>query len=148
MEDEIRDAGAAGVGDGETLGRGDTEMRRHGDSEPSTQHSPDPRPLTPDPLEGLRAELEQALARELASHRRALLAENAGRIVPELVAGSTAEELEASVEIARSAFEAARAATLAAVAATPVPAGNPVRQSPSVEGMSPLEKIAYGLKRD
>jgi hypothetical protein len=103
----------------------------------------------PDPLvEELRAELEETRARGLESHRRALLAENAGRVVPELVAGSTVEELEASVNVARNAFEAARTAALAEVAATRVPVGNPVRQAPSIEGMSPLEKIAHGLKRD
>jgi len=108
-----------------------------------------PQPPTPDPyVEGLRAELEEARARGLEAHRRALLAENAGRVVPELVAGSTVEELEGSVDVARRAFDAARAAALAEVAATPIPAGNPIRQGPGVEGMSSLEKIAYGLKRD
>jgi len=76
----------------------------------------------------------------LASYRRALLAENAGRIVPELVTGSTAEELDGSLEIARRAFEAARSATLAEMASTPIPAGNPVRQGPSVDGMSSLRR--------
>lgn len=111
------------------------------DPGPSTQDSP---PSTQ--MDQLRAELEEARARGLQAYRRALLAENAGRVVPELVAGTSAEELDESIEVAKRAFEAARAATLAEVAATPVPAGNPVRQGPSVEGMSALEKIAYGLK--
>jgi hypothetical protein len=99
-------------------------------------------------LERLRGELEGARAGWLESHRRALLAENAGRLVPELVAGTTQEELDRSVEVARSAFDAARSAALAEIAATSVPAGNPVRQGPNLESMSPMEKIAHGLKRE
>jgi hypothetical protein len=34
------------------------------------------------------------------------------------------------------------------IAAIQVPAGNPIRQGAGVEAMSPMEKIAYGLKRD
>ena len=108
-----------------------------------------PQSSTPDPyVERLRAELEEARAMGLEAHRRALLAENAGMVVPELVAGSTVQELEGSVEVARRAFETARAAVLADVSAISVPAGNPVRQGLSIEGMSPLQKIAHGLRRD
>ncbi len=99
-------------------------------------------------VERLRGELQEARTRWLEAHRRALLAENAGRVVPELVAGTSPEELERSVEVARRAFDAARAATLAEIAATPVPAGNPIRRGPDPESMSPMEKIAHGLKRD
>ncbi|MHB1159186.1 MAG: hypothetical protein ACYC3V_02465 [Chloroflexota bacterium] len=98
--------------------------------------------------ERLRGEMEGVQTRWLESHRRALLAENAGRVVPELLQGDSVEALEAAVEVARSAFEAARAAALAELASTQVPAGNPVRQGPNVEAMSPMEKIAYGLKRE
>lgn len=104
--------------------------------------------LPAEEVERLSGELAEARARALASHRRALLAENAGRVVPELVTGSTAEEMEASLEIARRAFETVRAATMAEMASTPVPAGNPPRQGAVLEGMSSMEKIAYGLKRD
>jgi hypothetical protein len=113
------------------------------DSALSTQ---DPALSTQDPVEQLRAELEEARAQGLRAYRRALLAENAGGVVPELVTGSTVEEIDESLEVARRAFEAARAAALAEMASAPVPAGNPVRQGPSIEGLSPLEKIAYGLK--
>ena len=112
----------------------------------SSVHIPQSSPDTE--VERLREDVEEARTRMLASHRRALLAENSGRIVPELVMGSTVEEMDGSVEVARRAFDAARAATLAEVASAPVPAGNPVRQGAVVEGMSPIEKIAYGLKRE
>lgn len=124
MEEMERQQGEATAG-GEPAGQGDGE---------STQH-PDPR-------------LQEVQRRWLESHRRALLAENAGRVVPELVVGESIDALEASLEVARGAFEAARAAALAEIAATPVPAGNPVRQGPNVESMSPMEKIAYGLRRE
>ncbi len=129
------------------VGEVDVEMGGQGDGgnpDPGTQNS---EPESGPQLEQLRAELDGIRSGWLESHRWALLAENAGKVVPELVAGSTVEELERSVEVARSAFETARAA-LAEMAATQVSAGNPVRRDPSVEAMSPMEKIAYGLKRE
>jgi len=108
-------------------------------------------PQDPDPrmeIERLRGEVEETRTRWLESHRRALLAENAGRLVPELVTGATVEDLDRSVEVARRAFEAARAAALAEAAAVRVPTGNPIRQGPDVEAMNPLEKIAHGLRRE
>lgn len=129
--------------DAETGGRGDAESSAPGTQTPELEPAPDPQAE----LERLRGELEGARVRWLESHRRALLAENAGRVVPELVQGGTIEALEASVEVARGAFEAAKAAALAELASARVPAGNPVRQSPNVETMSPIEKIAFGLKR-
>jgi hypothetical protein len=137
----VRDEATEGVGDGATGGVGDRENPLSPIAQPSAADT------LPAEMAQLRAELAEVRARGLEAHRRALLAENAGRVVPELVAGSTAEELEASVDVARRAFDAARAAALAEVVATSIPAGNPVRQGPSVEGMSPLEKIAYGLRR-
>lgn len=79
--------------------------------------------------------------------RRALLAEHAGQVVPELVAGNTAEELEASVERARAAFQAAVAAARAQLQQQRVPPGNAPRTRVDVERLSPLEKIAQGLRR-
>jgi hypothetical protein len=134
----------------ETRGLGDTEMGGTQDAGLRTQ---DPIIRTQDQetdseLERLRGELAGAKARHLEAHRRALLAENAGKIVPELVIGSTIDELDRSVEVARQAFDAAKAAAIAELAAQQIPAGNPIRQGPNLEGMSPFEKIAYGLKRE
>ncbi len=135
LDQDVLDTETRGDEDGKTSGQDlNPELR--------TRNSADPQ------VEILRAELEQMRTRGLEAHRRALLAENAGKVVPELVAGTTFEEMDASVEVARGAFEAARAAALSEMASTPVPAGNPVRQGPNVEGMSPIEKIAHGLKRD
>lgn len=123
-----------------------TQDRSTQNSEPDT----DPQSPAPDPqveIQRLRGEVEETRSQWLGAHRRALLAESAGRVVPELVAGDSIEALEASVEVARRAFEAAKVAALEEVASTRVPAGNPVRQGPDVEGLSPMEKIAHGLKR-
>jgi len=121
------------------------KRREPGDVQ-SLESAPETQPSVPAP--DLQMELDEVRRRWLESHRRALLAENAGRVVPELVVGCTVEELDRSVEAARSALEAAKAAAQAEAAAIAVPVGNPVRQEPSVESMSPLQKIAYGLKRE
>ena len=124
--------------------------RRDEDAAPrAIPGSPPPTSEPEDELARLRSELEEALSRRLESHRRALLAENAGRVVPDLVAGATVEEMDASVARARDAFEAAKAAALAEmVASQAVAAGNGERGVPDLEGMSPMEKIAYGLRRE
>ena len=107
------------------------------------------------------AAVERALAEErrrsLDHLRRALLAEHAGSLVPELVRGDSPAALEASVAEAQSAFEAARQAALAelrqqqAPAPTtqpaPVPAGTPARDAVDHAALSPLQKIASGLQR-
>ena len=105
----------------------------------------------PSELEQLRSELEVARLGRLEAYRRALLAENAGRVVPALVAGATAEELDASVEAATAAYAAVREATLVQVAASArVSATNGARAdgASDVEAMSALEKIAHGLRRE
>ncbi len=154
--DEIHEGVREGESEGarEDAGAGRSE-REVAHPEPSgrvaaeTSQTPNSGLLTPDPeVERLKAELERVRAQGLEAYRRALLAENAGRVIPELVGGSTEEEMERSLEVARRAFEAARVAALAEVASTPVPAGNPVRQGPSIEGMSPMQKIAFGLRRE
>jgi len=138
------------VEDAETQSEVDTggeDRRQEAETGPAEPPAPNPHPPSPNPEANPEAELLEVRRRWLESHRRALLAENAGRVVPELVAGSTAEEMEASLEVARAAFEAARKATLAEIAATRIPAGSPVRQGLNPESMSPMEKIAYGLRR-
>jgi hypothetical protein len=97
--------------------------------------------------EAARQATTEARERELSTLRRALLAEHAGRVVPELVAGDSPEALEASVETARAAFERAAESARAQLGAQLVPAGTPARSGPSPETLSPLAKIAEGLKQ-
>ena len=100
--------------------------------------------------EGEATALAEARAAGLGYLRRALLAEHAGAVVPELVTGDTPEQLEASVEVARAAWDRATEAARQALRADRVPAGAPARNGtdPSAEGLSPLGKIARGLRTE
>ena len=98
--------------------------------------------------EAQMAELQKTA---LDAHRRAVLAENVGLVVPELVQGGTAEEIEASVEAAKAAY--ARIAESVRTAAEinplpPVPAGASPRGEPPADELSPLQKITNALGRN
>jgi hypothetical protein len=68
-------------------------------------------------------------------------------LVPELVRGDTVEEIDASVEQARAAYERIRKQMLEQYERQ-VPVGNPARSAtdPVVESMQPEAKIAWALK--
>lgn len=83
----------------------------------------------------------------LAAHRRALLAEHAGQVVPELIQGGTIEEIEASLTTAREAHGRI-ADQLRAQAAASVPTGASPRSGPVADELSPLEKISTVLARN
>jgi hypothetical protein len=88
----------------------------------------------------------QVLGREYL--RRALLAEHAGQVVPELVTGEDEASLLASVEVAHQAYERALASARATIAGQAVPAGAPsVRTVAASAGLTPLEMIESGLRR-
>ena len=99
-------------------------------------------------VDGESSALAEARAASVGYLRRALLAEHVGTVVPELVTGDTPEQLEASVEGARAAWDRATEAARQALRADRVPAGAPARNGtdPSAEGLSPLGKIARGLR--
>jgi hypothetical protein len=84
----------------------------------------------------------------LATHRRALLAENRGQVIDELVTGATPEELEASIETAKAAYsrvaEAIKARTPLVMS---VPAGASPRSEVPAEDLSPIQKITSALSR-
>lgn len=95
----------------------------------------------------------ELMARHLQAHRRALLAEHAGQVVPELVAGSTADELETSVEGARAAYARIAESVTAQIQAQrpplpPMPAGASPRSEPNPEELSPIAKITAALSRN
>ena len=100
--------------------------------------------------DGESTALAEARATGIGYLRRALLAEHAGAVVPELVTGDTPERLEASVAPARAAWDRATEAAKQALRADRVPAGAPARNGadPSTEGLSPLGKIARGLRSE
>src|SRR4051794_8232405 len=94
-----------------------------------------------------RQALGEASARGLAYLRRALLAEQVGRIVPEVVAGDDEATLLGSVEVARQAYTRALESAWTAIASQTVPAGAPSARVVSAAGLSPLEMIESGLRR-
>src|SRR5215213_2260382 len=107
--------------------------------------------------QGERAALEEALAAErgaraalegrlLATHRRALLAEQRGQMVEDLVQGDSIEALDAAVEPARAAHARIAAQVRASQAALAVPVGNAARTGPRLDGLSPQAKIAAALR--
>ena len=110
-------------------------------------------------LARLRADLDEArghldaerAARQaaVARYRDAVLAAEPA-LPPELVAGGSLDEVDASVEAARRAVAQIRerlAAEADEAAARGFPIGAPGRVEASTEGMSAAEKIAVGLER-
>src|SRR5690349_12635379 len=104
-------------------------------------------------LAAARAEHEAEIETErertrtaLARYRDAVLAANP-ELPPELIRGATLEELEASIEVARTAVAEIRARI---VEATPspqrgFPVGAPARVGATSAGMTSSEKIRRGL---
>jgi len=96
------------------------------------------------------AALQQAM---LTAHRRAVLAENSGQVVPELVQGATADEIDASIETAKAAYariaDSVRASTLPETSPLPIVAASasPRGEAPT-DDLSPLQKITSALGRN
>ncbi len=93
------------------------------------------------------ARVNELYAQQLAAHRRALLAENRGQVIDELVAGDSTEALEASVEAAKTAYSRVVDAVKAQAAAL-VPAGASPRSEPTADELSPLQKITSAITRN
>lgn len=93
------------------------------------------------------AELSETRGRSLTYLRRALLAELAGQLVPELVAGDDEDALLASVEVAQQAYARALESARVTLASQTVPTGAPSARVVSTAGLSPLEMIESGLRR-
>ncbi|MGE3273374.1 MAG: hypothetical protein AB7P40_31865 [Chloroflexota bacterium] len=93
-------------------------------------------------------DLATVQATSLTYLRRALLAEHAGTLVPELVTGDSEETLLASVETAKGAYARAVESARAAIVSQTVPAGAPsARSATATAGLSPLQLIESGLRR-
>jgi hypothetical protein len=98
--------------------------------------------------EAATTDLSEARTHGLVHLRRALLAEHAGQVVPELVAGESEEALLASVEVAKQAYGRALETARATIASQTVPAGAPsARAAAAAAGLTPLEMIESGLRR-
>jgi hypothetical protein len=98
--------------------------------------------------ENQEGEVDQAaseLVRAVARYRE-MVASMPG-LVPELVQGATLEEVDASIEPAREAYEAISRQIIAEQEAR-IPAGNPSRSSAGASSahLRPEAKIALGLR--
>lgn len=93
-----------------------------------------------------RDSLKTQLGVSIDTYRQAVVKANPN-IPDDLIAGSTIEEVHASVDKARTLVEKIKASIAAQTQSTPVPAGAPPRTGVEVEAMSPVEKIKYGLRR-
>jgi hypothetical protein len=93
------------------------------------------------------ADLAETRTRGLSYLRRALLAEQAGQIVPELLGGDDEATLLASVDVAKQAYTRAVEAARTTIAQQTVPAGAPSARTPPAAGLSPLEMIESGLRK-
>ena len=99
--------------------------------------------------ESLRAEgaaISEARDQAVAKYLDAVRLANPA-IPPDTIAGGTIEDIDASVQKARSIAESVRANLETQAKETRVPAGAPPRTEISVEGLSPREKIALGISR-
>jgi len=98
--------------------------------------------------DAVSTDLDATRASGLTYLRRALLAEHAGQLVPELVFGESEASLLASVEVSKGAYARALESARAAIVSQTVPAGAPsARSDPAAGGLSPLELIESGLRR-
>src|SRR6266513_1399119 len=91
-------------------------------------------------------EAHAALAHAVGRYRE-LVAATPG-LVPELVRGGTIEEIDASVEAARQAYQAV-SRRIAEQHEARVPTGNPARSSADIAAaaLKPEAKIALGLRK-
>jgi len=67
-------------------------------------------------------------------------------VTEELITGNTIDELNQSVEKAKTLIAQVRTSIEAEIASDKVPAGAPVRTPPDLSALSPREKIQYAIK--
>ena len=92
------------------------------------------------------AVLKGSLSGAVAKYRAALLA-TAPEIPAELVKGESIDEIDASLEQARSIVSKVRQQLEADAEANKVPTGAPERTPQDLSALSPAEKIAYALRK-
>lgn len=99
-------------------------------------------------LEEARAQAQTARAQVAQAHRGMVLARNPD-VVPDLVQGATPEEIDASIEAARAAYQHVAEAVRAERPPLPnVPVGASPRTETPPEDLSPIAKITQALSRN
>ena len=97
------------------------------------------------------SELEEAIAgldgklADAVSTYRALAVEANPGVIEELITGSTIEDINASLEKAKTLVSRVKEGLEAEIASTRVPVGAPERTPISLEALSPREKIEYAI---
>jgi multidrug resistance efflux pump len=98
-------------------------------------------------LAAVRSQLDEQEtgARRAAERFRELVLEADPLLPPALITGDTIEEIDAAVRRARDAASHVRERLQNRDRDARVPAGSPARGGPDVAGMTPEQKIRYGL---
>jgi hypothetical protein len=92
------------------------------------------------------AATREANTAAVAKYLEAVKAANSA-LPQDVITGDTIEDIDASVQKAQSIAESVNARLEAEVKGTKVPAGAPARTGIDIEGLSPSEKIAIGVKQ-
>ena len=95
-------------------------------------------------LEQVVAELESKLAQAVSSYKALVVKSNPG-VLEELITGNTIDDINASLEQARTILSKVRQGLEAEIASRRVPAGAPERTLVGLSALSPREKIQYGI---
>ena len=96
--------------------------------------------------EAITAALKEARDQAVSKYRDMAKALNP-TIPQDIIVGETIEEIDASIEKGKALVASVKQYVEAEAAAAKVPAGAPTRTTISLEGMSPKEKIAYGIQQ-
>jgi chromosome segregation ATPase len=97
-----------------------------------------------DQLTGRIAELQEVTNRAVESYRSVVVRANP-QLPPDLITGTTIEEVDRAMDRARSITDQVRKNLEAQAAATRVPAGAPAQQAPSLEGLTSRQLIEQGI---
>ena len=92
-----------------------------------------------------RSNLQQAHAHAVGKYLDAVKAANP-TLPPDIIAGATIEDIDASLETAQSIADAVKASLAAEAKAAKVPAGAPTRAI-DLSALTPGEKISLGLSQ-
>jgi hypothetical protein len=98
----------------------------------------------PDPREAENAALKDRLKQAVAAYRESLLKANPD-VPPDMVGGDSLEEVSDSLFSAKKMLGRMRRIVEAEQAAAKVPAGPSTRSDADLSGLSPREKIQYGI---
>jgi chromosome segregation ATPase len=96
--------------------------------------------------EAITATLKEARDQAVAKYLN--IAKALNPIIPQdIIVGGTILEIDASIEKGKALVASVKQFLEAEALAAKVPAGAPTRSTISLEGMSPKEKIAYGIQQ-